>query len=51
MPHVIKEAVGVFDTQETLEAAVFELETRGFDHIQQVVSYLNSQGYEVEVMK
>ena len=28
-----------------------ELETRGFDHIQQVVSYLNSQGYEVEVMK
>jgi threonine dehydratase len=28
-----------------------ELETRGFDHIQQVVSYLNSQGYEVEVLK
>lgn len=30
---------------------LLELETRGFDHIQQVVGYLNSQGYEVEVMK
>jgi hypothetical protein len=31
MPQAIKEAVAVFDTTETLEAAVFELETRGFD--------------------
>ncbi|HQT38742.1 MAG TPA: hypothetical protein PK231_04895 [Acidocella sp.] len=31
MSQVIKEAVAVFDTPETLEAAVFELETRGFD--------------------
>ena len=31
MPSLIREAVAVFDAPETLEGAIFALETRGFD--------------------
>jgi hypothetical protein len=31
MPKTIREAVAVFDTAEALDAAVFALDTRGFD--------------------
>ena len=30
---------------------LLELETRGYDHIQEVVEYLNGRGYDVEVLK
>ena len=30
---------------------LLELETRGYEHIQEVIGYLNGKGYEVEVMK
>jgi threonine dehydratase len=30
---------------------LLELETRGYDHIQEVIGYLNGKGYEVEVLK
>jgi threonine dehydratase len=30
---------------------LLELETRGYDHIQDVIAFLNKKGYEVEVMK
>ena len=30
---------------------LLELETRGYEHIQEVIDYLNGQGYEVEVLK
>jgi threonine dehydratase len=30
---------------------LLELETRGYEHIEEVISYLNGRGYEVEVLK
>jgi threonine dehydratase len=30
---------------------LLELETRGYEHIQEVIGYLNGRGYEVEVLK
>ena len=30
---------------------LLELETRGYEHIREVIEYLNGQGYEVEVLK
>ena len=29
----------------------YELETRGYEHIQEVIAYLGGRGYEVEVLK
>jgi threonine dehydratase len=30
---------------------LLELETRGYEHIREVIDYLNGRGYDVEVLK
>jgi threonine dehydratase len=30
---------------------LLELETRGYDHIQEIIAYLSGRGYEVEALK